>query len=97
MPLIAGHSQEVISKNIHELVGSGYKPKQAVAIALSEARKHKKANGGVVETGESPGVHPTENSLAAALSPESPDGQISPDALSESQKQAIMERKKRPF
>jgi hypothetical protein len=48
MPLHKGHSREVISKNIKELVKSGHKPKQAIAIALGEARKHK-AHGGMAE------------------------------------------------
>lgn len=50
MPLQPGHSQEVVSSNIKELVRSGKKPKQAIAIALTEARKHKRmAGGGIVE------------------------------------------------
>ena len=39
MPLAKGYSREVIGKNIRELRRSGRKPKQAVAIALSEARR----------------------------------------------------------
>lgn len=45
MPLLRGSSESVISKNIGELVRSGYPQKQAVAIAYSEARKHKKKGG----------------------------------------------------
>src|ERR1041385_5791159 len=41
MPLQAGKSRKVIEANIHELVASGRPPKQAVAIALSTARKAK--------------------------------------------------------
>lgn len=53
MPLMKGHSPEVVSGNIKELVKSGRKPKQAVAIALSNARKYKKmAEGGMVEDDE---------------------------------------------
>jgi hypothetical protein len=47
MPLKKGHSQKVISSNIRELMHSGYEQKQAIAIAESEARRHKK-------TGEHP-------------------------------------------
>ncbi len=38
-PLIPGASREVISANISELVHSGYPQRQAVAIALDEARE----------------------------------------------------------
>lgn len=40
MPLEKGHSEEVIQKNIRQLIHEGYEPKQAVAIAYSEARKN---------------------------------------------------------
>lgn len=39
MPLKKGKSKKVVSENIAELRHSGYPPKQAVAIALSTARK----------------------------------------------------------
>lgn len=41
MPLKNGPSQEIINKNIAELVRPGFKPKQAVAIAFRKAGKPK--------------------------------------------------------
>jgi len=42
MPLKSGKSKKVISENIRELKRSGRPHKQAVAIALSNARRKKK-------------------------------------------------------
>ncbi len=39
MPLKKGSSKEIISENIKELIHSGRPQKQAIAIALSEARR----------------------------------------------------------
>lgn len=46
MPLTKGSSKKAISSNISELVHSGRPQKQAIAIALSEARRTHKAGGG---------------------------------------------------
>lgn len=42
MPLRKGRSSATVKGNIHELVQSGYKPKQAVAIALHTAHPKRK-------------------------------------------------------
>ena len=42
MPLQGGQSKAVVSGNVRELISSGYPQKQAVAIAMSKARKNRK-------------------------------------------------------
>jgi len=46
MPLIKGSSKKAVSKNISMLSREKYPQKQAIAIALSEARRSHKAGGG---------------------------------------------------
>jgi hypothetical protein len=46
MPLIKSGSRAAISSNISEMVKAGHPQKQAVAAALSTARRYGKANGG---------------------------------------------------
>lgn len=41
MPLKKGSTKGIIARNIKELKSSGYPQKQAVAIALNQARKKK--------------------------------------------------------
>lgn len=48
MPLQHGSSRGVVSSNISELVHSGRPQRQAIAIALSEARRHPHARGGII-------------------------------------------------
>lgn len=45
MPLHKGSSREVVSENISEMVHSGHPQRQAVAAALSNARRSKRKRG----------------------------------------------------
>ncbi len=40
MPLRSGSDKGTVSANIRELIRSGRKPDQAIAIAMSNARRH---------------------------------------------------------
>jgi len=42
MPLKRGKTQKVISKNIKQLSNEGYPQQQAIAIAMTKAKKKKK-------------------------------------------------------
>lgn len=45
MPLYRGASRKTVSRNIRRLIHEGYPQKQAVAIALSTARKYAVEHG----------------------------------------------------
>lgn len=45
MPLYRGSSRKTVSRNIKRLVHEGYPQKQAIAIALSTARKYAVEHG----------------------------------------------------
>lgn len=49
MPLSPGSSREVVSRNIKEMVASGYPQRQAVAASLSNARRHPRSEGGATQ------------------------------------------------
>lgn len=72
MPLQSGSGQKVISDNIHELTHHGSRPRshdQIVAIALSNADRHPRANGGLAAAATprlAPGGFTPANSTWAA-------------------------------
>ncbi len=51
MPLTPGKSRSVISSNIREMIHAGHPQAQAVAAALSTARKTRASGGKIVHTG----------------------------------------------
>lgn len=63
MPLKKGSSQKTVNSNISELVHSGRPQNQAVAIALSEARK-KRAYGGPTNSATQSHVGPIHSPVA---------------------------------
>lgn len=64
MPLIKSGSREAVSTNIREMMASGYPQKQAVAAALSNARRY----GRTYADGGAP--RPSEDRMAAAWLPQ---------------------------
>lgn len=50
MPLKKGSSKEVIQENIHEMIKAGHDPKQAMAAAYQNARKHSGVDSGLGNT-----------------------------------------------
>ena len=63
-PLKKGHSPEVVSYNIKELVESGRPQRQAIAIALANKRKYKKmAEGGMVDMEHTFPEHPGRDKI----------------------------------
>lgn len=68
MPMKKGHSPEVVRQNVREMISAGHAPKQAIAAALSNARKYKKmADGGMVDMDDDEGMG-TDNSEGAERS-----------------------------
>jgi hypothetical protein len=55
VPLAPGKSRSTVSSNISEMMGSGHPQKQAVAAALSNARKHPSKGGGKMARGHKRG------------------------------------------
>lgn len=52
MPLKSGHSADVISDNVKEMIKAGHPKKQAIAAAMAHAHKSKYAKGGEVGGGD---------------------------------------------
>lgn len=60
MPLTPGSSREVIGQNIKEMEASGHPRRQAIAAALSNARKH--SEGGTAQAPQ--GLKKDRNAMA---------------------------------
>ncbi len=74
MPLMKGKSQQVVSSNIKEMMRSGYKQKQAIAVALANKRKYNKMyKGGMVEPSD----------MVMGEEPYEPLGLVGDDVLAE--------------
>lgn len=83
MPLKSGHDHATINSNIQEMMKAGHPQKQAVAAALSHARKSKKmAKGGSV-TADGPNGNEPDDAPAFTSEPEGasiPTAGNTPDA-----------------
>lgn len=96
-----GSSQETITSNIKELLRSGKKPKEAIAMAIAEAHKFKTLNP--PPQGEEPVTSGVTGALAdalggqaeAVLAPEKQLPESANQALSDDAKQAILDAKKK--
>lgn len=80
MPLKPGHSQDVISHNIKEMIKAGHPHRQAIAAALSQARKHKMAKGGLVEGDKGDATPEPHSDGTSEPMDEHMEGDMHPDA-----------------
>jgi hypothetical protein len=67
LPLIHSNSREAVSQNIKTEIAAGKPQKQAVAIALSEARRAKHARGGKVKGYDTGGATDPVSAVVSAL------------------------------
>ena len=68
MPLSPGNSRAVISSNIKEMIDSGHPQNQAVAAALSNARRHYHKSGGFIRR-DAGGAMPATVSPVTGMAP----------------------------